>query len=199
MMANAKAFALACALISILAGGCISNIKYPSYYTLRFPPVDDPPPKEGHLPSIAVRQFQAPAYLRQGPIVYRVSPEQIGFYEYHRWAVDPRSAITDAVVNRLAASGNFSRVLVYDGRSDVDYILSGKIESLDELDFAGVVAVQVAISAELTEFQSAKTVWANSVADTVKVAPRTVPAIVAEMSNMTDRAIGKLLASIAVP
>ena len=199
MMANARALTLTGALISILVSGCMGKIKHPNYYALHFSPVVDPPPKKDHLPSIAVRQFQAPEYLRQGPIVYRTSPEQIGFYAYHRWAVDPRTAITDAVVERLAASGNFARVLVYDGRSDVDYILSGRLESLDEVDYEGEVAVQVALSVQVTEFQSGKTIWTNSAADTVKVAGRNVPAIVAEMSNVTDRAIGKVLASISVP
>ena len=137
---------------------------------------------------MAVREFRSPSYLHQGTIVFKTSPEQIGFYNYHRWAVDPRSAITDAVVNRLAASGDFARVVIYDGRSDVDYILSGKLESLDELDYAGAAAVQVAISAQLTGFQSAKTVWANSVSDTVKVGARTVPAIVAEMIETQKQA-----------
>jgi ABC-type uncharacterized transport system auxiliary subunit len=199
MMANARALALMSVLISILVSGCMSRIKYPNYYTLHFSPVVDPPPKKDRLPSIAVRQFQAPPYLRQGPIVYRISPGQIGFYEYHRWAVDPRSAITDAVVDRLAASGNFAKVLVYDGRADVDYILSGRLENLDEVDYEGDVAVQVALSVQLTEFQSGKTIWTNSASDTVKVDRRNVPAIVAEMSSLTDRTIEKLLASLAVP
>ena len=40
--------------------------------------------------TLAIREFSAPTYLRQGAIAYKTSPEQIGFYAYHRWATDPR-------------------------------------------------------------------------------------------------------------
>ena len=94
--------------------GC-SKVRYPAYYTLNLPPPPDPPAQEKQV-SIAVREFQAPAYLRQGPIVYRSTPEEIGFYEYHRWAADPRKTVTSAVIEDLRASGQFSTVSMYEGR-----------------------------------------------------------------------------------
>src|SRR5258708_3439642 len=137
-----RAFLVAIALLATLLTGCVSRIKYPSYYTLNLPPAADPPAKQGVLPSIAVHEFRAPGYLRQGPIVYRTTPEQVGFYEYHRWAVDPRQSITHAVTERLRASGSFAAVKIYDGRADVDYILSGRLEKLDEVDYQGGVRVE---------------------------------------------------------
>jgi len=199
MTAHVRGCLVTVVLASTLLTGCVSKIKYPNYYTLHLAPVTDPPPKGEQLPSIGVREFQAPGYLRQGPIVYRISPEQIGFYEYHRWAVDPRQVITNAVVERLAASGSFARVAVYDGRDDVDYILAGRLDKLDEVDYEGAVAVEVAIAAQVTEFRTGKTIWTNSAADTVKVDRRNVPAIVAEMSSLTDRTIEKLLIPFVVP
>jgi len=35
-----------------------------------------------------------PDYLRQGASVYRPSPEQVGFYNCQRWAVNPREFVT---------------------------------------------------------------------------------------------------------
>jgi ABC-type uncharacterized transport system auxiliary subunit len=145
-----------------------------------------------------VREFQAPAYLRQGAIVYRASPEQVGFYNYHRWAVDPREFLSNAIAGRLRAGGRFGEVKVYDGRSDVDFILSGRLEKLEEVDYEGGVKVEVALSAQMTELRSGKTVWANAATETAKVDKRTVPSIVAEMSHAMDGAIQKLLASLTV-
>jgi hypothetical protein len=34
----------------------------------------------------------------------------------------------------LRASGNFAQVKLYDGRSDIDYVLSGRLEKLEEID-----------------------------------------------------------------
>jgi ABC-type uncharacterized transport system auxiliary subunit len=193
-----RVFLAAVALLSVLLTGCISKIKYPSYYTLNLPLAPDPPTKEGVLPSIAVHEFRAPGYLHQGPIVYRTSPEQIGFYEYHRWAVDPRQSVTNAVSERLRASGSFAAVKIYDGRADVDYILSGRLEKLDEVDYQGGVRVEVELSAQVIDLHSGKTVWTNSASETEKVNARNVSAIVAQMSNMTDRAIEKLLKPLAL-
>jgi uncharacterized lipoprotein YmbA len=78
--------------------------KYLNYYTLHVQLPVDPPPQEGVRTSLTVREFRSPAYLRQGAIVYKTSPEQIGFYNYHRWAVDPREFVTNAVGGHLRAS-----------------------------------------------------------------------------------------------
>lgn len=194
-----KAFSAVVAVFATLLTGCMGKIKYPTYYTLNLAPAPDPPPRNGALASIAVREFRAPAYLREGPIVYLTSPDEIGFYEYHRWAVDPRQAITHAMVENLRASGNFKLVKIYDGRNDVDYILTGSVEKLDEVDYEGGVQVEVALSAQVTDLHSGNTVWVNSAGEKAKVTGRKVSAIVAQMNSVTSRSIGELLQSLALP
>lgn len=193
---------LALALITLVASasfiGCMGSAKYPTYYTLHVPPVADAPIQGGTRASVAVREFRSPGYVRQGAIVYRASPEKVGFYNYHRWAVDPREFVTNAIIDRLRATGKFAIVKTYDGRSDVDFILSGRLEKLDEVDYEGGVRVEIALSAQMTELRSGKTVWATATSEVAKVDERTVPAVVAEMSQAMDRAIQKLLASLAV-
>lgn len=182
--------------ISISLTGCMSKMKYPAYYTLHLAPVADPPPAEGTQPSVAVRQFRSPAYLRQGAIVYRASPEEVGFYDYHRWAVDPREFLTNAIVERLRASGRFAQVKVYDGRSDVDLILSGRLEKLEEVDYESGIRVEVALSGQMTDLHSGRTLWANAASQTAEVDGRTVPAVITGMSHAMDRAIQQLLAPL---
>jgi ABC-type uncharacterized transport system auxiliary subunit len=173
--------------------GCGGAVKYPNYYTLHVPPPPDPPVQEGVHTSLAIREFRSPNYLRQGAIVYKTSPEQIGFYEYHRWAVDPREFLTNAVKDRLSASGNFTQVKLYDGRSDIDYILSGRLEKLEEIDYEGGVKVEVAISAQMMNLATGATVWNNAVSEVGTVTHRDVPTVVSEMNRTMERAIEKLL------
>lgn len=173
--------------------GCGGAAKYPNYYTLHVPPPPDPPAQEGVRASLAVREFRSPSYLRQGAIVYKTSPEQIGFYNYHRWAVDPREFVTNAVAERLRASGNFTQVKLYDGHSDIDYVLSGRLEKLEEVDYGGAVKTEVAISAQMTSLATGATVWTNEVSEVGTVGKRDVPAVVAEMNATMGRAIEKLL------
>ena len=177
----------------IIIVGCGGAVKYPNYYTLHVPPPPDPPTPENVHATLAVREFRSPAYLRQGAIVYKASAEQIGFYNYHRWAVDPREFVTNAVTDRLRASGNFTQVKLYDGRADIDYVLSGRLEKLEEIDYEGGVKVEVAISAQMTSLATGATVWTNSISEVGTVGQRDVPAVVAEMNRTMERAIEKLL------
>jgi len=186
--------ALMAALIVLVS--CGGAVKYPNYYTLNLPPAPDPPVHEGVRTSLAVREFRSPAYLHQGAIVYKTSSEQIGFYDYHRWAVDPREFLTSAVADRLRASGNFAQVKVYDGRSDIDYVLTGRLEKLEEIDYDRGVKVEVAISAQMVSLATGATVWTNSVSEVGEVGKRDVPAVVSEMNRTMGRAIEKLLTPI---
>jgi len=102
------------------------------------------------------------------------------------------------MIDRLRASGRFAEVNAYDGHSDVDYILSGRLEKLEEVDYEGGVRVEVALSAQITDPRAGKTVWANSASESARVEKRNVPAVVAEMSQAMDRTIQKLLASLTV-
>jgi ABC-type uncharacterized transport system auxiliary subunit len=183
---------LSLAALVILAS-CGGKVRYPNYYTLNLPAPPDPPPAENAHATVAIREFRAPAYLRQGGIVYKPSPEQIGFYAYHRWAISPCEFVTNSVIERLRASGDFARVKPYDGRPDIEYVLSGRLEKLEEIDYEGGVKVEVAISAQMTNLATGATVWTNAVSAVGDVHKDDVPAVVSEMNRTMARAIEKLL------
>jgi ABC-type uncharacterized transport system auxiliary subunit len=186
--------------ISLAFVGCVGGkVKYPTYYTLQVPPAPDPPAFETAHMALAVREFTSPGYLRQGAIVYRVSPEQIGFYDYHRWAMNPREFVTNAVIDRLRTSGTFANVKLYDGRSDVDYILSGRLEKLEELDYGGSVRVEVAMSAQITNVKTGTLAWTNAIDHIEKVEQHSVAGIVSEMDRAMEQGIGKLVSSVHIP
>src|SRR5580704_5838394 len=75
---------LFCLAALVILTGCAGKVKYPNYYTLNLPAPPDPPAAANAPNTLAIREFRAPVYLRQGAIVYKTSPEQIGFYAYHR-------------------------------------------------------------------------------------------------------------------
>jgi ABC-type uncharacterized transport system auxiliary subunit len=185
-----------CLAALVILTGCGGRVRYPNYYTLNLPAPPDPPAVEKAHASLAIREFRAPTYLRQGAIVYKKSPEQIGFYAYHRWVMAPRDFVTNAVIERLRASGVFAHVQAYDGGRDVDYVLSGRLEKLEELDYQGSVKVQVAISAEMTSIATGAIVWSNAISEIGDVNQHDVPAVVSEMNRTMERAIEKLLSSM---
>ena len=177
----------------VMLASCGGRVRYPNYYTLNLPAPPDPPPAENVHVAVAIREFRAPSYLRQGAIVYKPSPERIGFYAYHRWAINPCEFVTNSVIERLRTSGDFARVKPYDGRPDVEYVLSGRLEKLEEIDYAGGVKVEVAISAQMTNLATGATIWNNAVSEVGDVNKRDVPAVVSEMNRTMERAITRLL------
>ena len=180
----------------VILAACAGKVGRANYYTLNLPAPPDPPAAENPHTTVAIRQFRAPAYLRQGAIVYKPSPERIGFYAYHRWAVDPCDFVTDSIIDRLSATGTFSRVKRYDGQSDADYAVSGRLEKLDEIDYEGGVKVEVAVSAQMTRLDTGTIVWSKAVSEVGEVNQHDVPTVVLEMSHTMERAIEKLLTPV---
>jgi len=180
----------------VILTSCAGRVRYPNYYALNLPVPPDPPPAENVHAAVAIREFRAPAYLKQGAIVYKPSPEQISFYAYHRWAINPCEFVTNSVIERLRASGDFARVKPYDGRPDTEYVLSGRLEKLEEIDYEGGVKVEVAISAQMTDLATGATVWSKAVSAVGDVNRGDVAGVVSEMNRTMERAINKLLSPI---
>ena len=180
----------------VILAGCAGKVERAKYYTLNLPAPPDPPAAENVHTTVAIREFTAPAYLRRGAIVYKTSPELVGFYAYHRWAVDPCEFVTDSIIDHLGATGTFSRVKHYDGQADADYVVSGRLEKLEETDYEGGVKVEVAVSAQMIRIDTGTIVWSKAVSEVGEVNQRDVPAVVSEMSHTMERAIEKLLTPV---
>lgn len=182
--------------------GCAGKIRYPSYYALDLPapvsPANQPAPNQSTPThgSVAVRQFDAPRFLRGGPIAYRESEDQLGFYEYHRWAEDPRHAVTAAMVRELQARGLFRSVGLFDGRESPECMITGTIEHLEEVDQGASVSIEVGLSAQLINLRTGDVLWQGASSKTATLDRRSVPGIVAEMSRNLEDAIQHLVASM---
>jgi len=191
----------ACAVTLLLAGWG-GKILYPKYYALEIPPTPRPAlsteatDDARQTVTVAVRQFETPAYLRRGRIVYRPAPEEIGFYEYHRWADDPGATVTTAVIDSLRSSRLFSFVTPYDGHNRQDYLLSGQLERLEEIDYGGDVRVEAKLSAESVNTRTGATMWTGDASETLRVDTRNVNSVVVEMSHAVQRSIDQLVASL---
>jgi ABC-type uncharacterized transport system auxiliary subunit len=195
MKRNLAMAAVALFVLAVLSG-CAGKMGRANYYTLNLPAPPDPPAAENANTTVAIREFRAPAYLRQGAIVYKPSPEQIGFYAYHRWAIDPCEFVTQSIISRLGATGTFSHVKHYDGQPDADYVISGRLEKLEEIDYEGGVKVEVAVSAQMTKLETGTIVWSKAVSAVGASPQHDVPTVVSEMSHTMERAIEKLLTPV---
>jgi len=177
--------------------GCAGKIRYPSYYVLNVPipapPASRPAPILG---SAAVLLFDAPSFLRGGPIVYRESPEQLDFYEYHRWAVDPRRAVTSVIIQQMQSSGVFKSVELYDGRGTPECLLTGTIDHLEEVDEGAKISIEVRLSGRLINLRSGEVLWQGALSKEARLDQRSVPGIVTEMSREVGSVVEGLVSSM---
>jgi uncharacterized lipoprotein YmbA len=185
-----------CAL-TLLIASCGHEVKRPHYYALDIPPAPDhtvsAPRSSG---TVAVSRFETPSYLRQGRIVYRESPEEVGFYEYHRWSADPAETIRTAMIDALRSSRLFSLVKPYDGHNQQDYMLVGRLERLEEIDYGGPVRVEAKISAELVNLRTGTTEWTGDASEMLNVENRNVDSVVRAMNRTVQNSISQLVASL---
>lgn len=192
-----KPFVFACvSIVALLTTNC-GKVKYPSYYTLALAPALSPAGNGGRkLGVLAVRDFETAPYLRQGRIVYRESPTQVGFYEYHRWITNPGATITAAITDALRASGLFSQVDADSSRVRPDCLLTGALERLDEIDYGGAVRVEAKLSAQLVDVRTRSVVWSGEYAETATVEKASVDSVVIGMSQAAQDCIQKVLADM---
>jgi len=197
MTAMMHSKAPAVALLALLIAGCSGAVRQPKYYTLALAPQMDSAQAPSSDPvTVAVRQFETPAYLRQGRIVYRVHPEQVGFYEYHRWAVDPGAMVTTALVDSLQSD----RLISYIGPSgnphSARYLVTGHLDRLDEIDYGGGVKVEAAVSAELINLRTGAVTWSGHATHTSNVDHRDVYSVVSQMGPAVDSCLNQLVSGI---
>jgi ABC-type uncharacterized transport system auxiliary subunit len=181
---------------ALVLAGC-GRVRYPTSYALNFPPpTPQPAPSNGALGSVAIREFRCPEYLCEGRIAYRPSPEEVEFYEYHRWAMDPRQAITQYVEDGLRAQSLFQSVAVHERGSEAAYILSGNIERFEEVDQGRDVRAVCTISAQLLDTRTKSVVWSHTESETVRVEKRNIAGVVGSLSTAARTVADRLLKSM---
>jgi ABC-type uncharacterized transport system auxiliary subunit len=183
-------------VFTVLVASCGGG-RRPHYYALELPPAPDRTLSDPRFPgTVAVCRFETPSYLRQGRIVYRQTPEEVGFYQYHRWAAEPAETVTTAMVETLRSSRLFSFVKRYDGHNQQDYLLNGRLERLEEIDYGGPVRVEVKISAELVNLRTGATEWTSDAPATLNVENRNVDSVVRAMNHALQNSVDQLVASL---
>jgi len=111
-------FSLAALVILV---GCGGRVRYPNYYTINLPARRRIRllQKNVHA-AVAIREFRAPAYLRQGSdCVQTISRANRLFMLTIVGQLTLVTFVTNSVIERLRASGHFARVKLYDGRPDI--------------------------------------------------------------------------------
>lgn len=164
------------------------------YYALDLP--RSPPAAERLAHTAVLMPIRAGEIAGQGRIVYRESPHEVGFYEYHRWAEDPEDSLAEALASELLALGTFASVTPFDGRTQADFILRGELRSIEEIDYDGPVKARVKIALALVDAVTSRVVWSDSAEVDGVVAAAEVRSVVERLSASADQAIKRLASQL---
>ncbi|MFN0103768.1 MAG: ABC-type transport auxiliary lipoprotein family protein [Bryobacteraceae bacterium] len=189
---------LAATAVAILVLASCGSVRYPTSYLLNLPAgVQLAVRPQSPLGSVVVNEFRCPDYLCEGRITYRPTPEEVGFYEYHRWAASPRQAITQSMADTLRASLLFKSVAFHERGTRAEYMLTGNIERLEEVDEGREVRALCTISAQLRDIRTGAVIWNHTAWESVPVQTRSVSGVVRSLSRAAGTVVDRLVASVA--
>lgn len=183
-------------LVSLLAlslSGCVSN-KPIRYYTIK-PPAAPTLPNSTHPVSLLVAGITGPEIFRDTPIAYRVGANEIGTYQYRRWAEPPVEMLQGNLIRLLSSSGNYQSVASLGSTSEGQFVVRGKLYDFEEVDGASITGL-VSMEFELYERKSGKVVWSHFYSQSEPVQSKEISAIVSALDVNLDRGLNEVAAGL---
>jgi ABC-type uncharacterized transport system auxiliary subunit len=132
---------------------------------------------------------------REDRIVYGNGAEQLGTYEYQRWAEPPAEMIQDVLLRKLRASGRYRAV--YYRRSNVqgDFALRGRLYDFKEVD-TGQMSARVTLELEMRDLKNGATVWTHYYTHDEPSSGKDVPSVVAALDKNVQRGVKEIVESL---
>src|SRR6202163_4037885 len=188
-------FAAALLLFACLAG--CGAARPNKYYELTVPGDNnaDPPGANVYPVTILVGPLNTSHLYREDHIVYSSSGEDMGTYEYQRWAEPPAEMIQDVIFRSIRSSGRYHSV--YSLRSSVrgDYLLHGHLYDFKELTSSSMFG-RLTLEMELRDTNTGTTVWTHLYNHDEPVSGKNVSAVVAALNRNVQRATAEFAASL---
>jgi len=183
------------AWLTLMLAGLSCGLPRTQYYTMELPhrPPGSGPVIDSHL---AIPRFRADRILMDDRIVYREGPQQVNFYEYHRWASPPADLVTGYFIHRLKDSGTYARVSAYNEGGRSDFTLRGYLHHFEELDQGKEVTALVALEIELLDSRTRAPVWREEAESRRPLHSRDVAGLVRAIYECLDEIASKLLAAM---
>ncbi len=162
------------------------------YYTLR-PPA---PPAAGDprmALTLGIEHFRAPEMLRDDRIVYYQSPNEVNYYQYHRWTSDPPTLLTESTAQWIENAGAFGQVVVLPSREPVDYILRGRVGHFEEVDYEAGGKARVSLDLTLLRARDHKVVWSGRTAADAPLEGKGMAGVATAMNAAVEQVLRGLL------
>lgn len=162
-----KKHGLKCILISgfsFILSCSMGQIQVKNYYIISYNPSSTVPvvSKRPYPYSVQIGRFEVQRIFNRQNILYRFSPHQIQYYEFHHWAVRPDYMITDMVFRHIEASGLTNRVGIDFFETRPYFRIEGMVEALEKLDAGDLFFAHLAMTFKMLRVDDGTQVWEYS-------------------------------------
>ena len=192
--ARAGYFAVFSLMVGLLAGcGAVRPVKY---YQLTVPTDAGDIEKPGAVPVRLLLGGLTTSHLyREDRIVFGNGPEQLGTYEFQRWAEPPAEMIQEILLRELRATGHYRAVHVRRSNVTGDFAIRGRLYDFKELE-GGSLSTRVTMEFEMRDLKSGATVWNHYYTHDEPASGKEVPAIVAALDKNVQRGVKEVVGSL---
>ena len=183
-------------LISLLAlglSGCGATRPI-KYYTVQVP-VAPTPSTDTYSVSLLVASIGGPQMFKDTPIAYRIGTNEVGTYQYSRWAEPPVEMLKGKLIGMLRASGNYQSVAGLGSTSEGQFVVRGRLDEFEEVD-SGSIGGLVSMEFELYDRKSGRVVWSHSYSRNEPVEGNKISAVVTALDFNLDRGLKEVAAGL---
>lgn len=185
----------AIALIVGLLSGC-GSARPAKYYQLTVPTDPGAVEKADAVPvRLLIGELMTTHLYREDRIVYGNGPEQLGTYEYQRWAEPPTEMIQAILLRELRATGHYRAVHVRRSNIPGDFAIRGRLYDFKEVE-GGPISTRVTLELEMRDLKTGTTVWNHYYTHDEPASGKDVPAIVAALDKNVQRAVKEIVESL---
>ena len=183
-------------LLSVTVSAGCGATRPSKYYQLTVPA--DAPPVSGAGPyhvTLMLAPITSSHLYREDHIVYTDSGQDMGVYQYQRWAEPPTEMIRDVLLRDLRASNRFEGVYTWASNMRGDYLLRGHLYDFREVSGSSLVA-RVTLELELREARTGATVWTRFYTHDEPVARKDISAVVEALDHNVQKGIAEFRAGL---
>jgi ABC-type uncharacterized transport system auxiliary subunit len=180
----------------LLVAGC-GAARPANYYQLTVPTDKAADPAGEVVPvTILMGPLMSSHLYREDHIVYASNGENMGIYEYQRWAEPPTEMIQEVLFRALRSSGRYRSVHTQRSSIRGDYLLHGHLYDFKEIAGSSMSA-RVSLELELRDTKTGDTVWTHLYNQDEPVKGKDVSAVVAALNRNVQRATNEFTTSLA--
>jgi ABC-type uncharacterized transport system auxiliary subunit len=186
---------IALALLIGFLAGC-GAARPSKYYQLTIPPSTASVEKADAVPVTLLLGGVMTSHLyREDRIVYGNGQEQLGTYEFERWAEPPAEMVQEVLLRQLRASGRYRAVHYRRSNMKGDFAIRGRLYDFKEVSGSQLMG-RVTLELEMRDLNTGGTVWTHYYTHDEPVSGKDVSAVVAALDRNVQQAVAEVVAGL---